>query len=108
MVATKAMTRGLVGAAIAFGLPGCSGGIGGGYFASSTPGGAQAPVLMSPVVTADGTQQFAVPPEGRAVLRQKLADYFQGQVEEARLSNAWRTAAGAQQKPNDYAACVAA
>jgi hypothetical protein len=63
---------------------------------------------MSPIVTADGTQQFAVPPEGRAVLRQKLAEYIQGQVEEARLSNGWRTAAGAQQKPNDYAACVAA
>jgi len=111
MVATKAMTRGLLGmavAAAALGLAACSGGMGGGYFSASTPAAPPTQVLMSPVVTADGTQQFAVPPDGRAVLRQKLAEYIQGPVQDARLSNGWRTAAGAQQKPNDYAACVAA
>ena len=63
--------------------------------------------VMSPTVTADGTQQFAVPPEGRAVLRQRLTEVMQGQLEEVRVSNGWRTAAGARSNPNDYAACVA-
>jgi len=83
-------------------LAGCSGGM-----MASAPEPVQ-PALMAPTVTADGTQQFSVPTEGRAVLRQKLAEYLSGPLEDARVSNGWRTAAGAQQRPEDYAACVSA
>jgi len=31
---------------------------------------------------------------------------MQGRLDDARVSNAWRTAAGARAKPDDYAACV--
>lgn len=101
MLAAGAMAAGLIG------LGACGGGVGGGVFSTSATLPPQ-PVTMAPTVTADGTQQFAVPPEGRAVLRQKLSEYIRGSLEDARVSNAWRTAAAARQKPDDYAACVSA
>jgi hypothetical protein len=60
------------------------------------------------VVTSDGTQQFAVPQAGRALLAQRLVQLVPGRIVDARISNAWRTAAAAQQHPDDYAACVSA
>lgn len=60
------------------------------------------------VTTADGTQQFAVPQSGRATLAHKLVQLVPGPITDARISNGWRTAAGAQANPNDYAACVSA
>jgi len=63
---------------------------------------------MAPTTTADGTQQFSVPPNGRTALRERLVQLVPGPIHEARLSNAWRTAASASVTPNDYAACVSA
>jgi hypothetical protein len=88
-------------------LAGCTASGGGGFFSERVVAVPAAPT-MQPIVTADGTQQFSVPPEGRAVLRRQLASIMQGQLDDARVSNAWRTAAGAQANPNDYAACVSA
>jgi hypothetical protein len=106
MELAKMLAAGLAAAGL-IGAGGCSGGVGGGVFSTSVTVPPQ-PVAIAPTVTADGTQQFAVPPAGRAVLRQKLGEYIQGPLEEARVSNAWRTAAAARQKPDDYAACVSA
>lgn len=96
-----------LGAALigSLGLAGCGGGSGG-MFPSPMASAPPPQPVMSPTVTADGTQQFAVPPEGRAVLRQRLTEVMQGQLEDVRVSNGWRTAAGARSNPNDYAACV--
>ena len=61
-----------------------------------------------PAMTADGTQQFVVPPAGRGVLRNAVVLQLREPISDARVSNGWRTAAGAQHNPNDYAACIAA
>ncbi|MDQ0394030.1 hypothetical protein [Labrys monachus] len=72
-------------------------------------GGAPArPPMVQGQVTADGVEQFAVPPDGRSLLAQRLVQLVPGRITDARISNAWRTAAAAQVKPNDYAACVSA
>ncbi len=73
-------------------------------------GEANKPVLTAPqpVITADGTQQFPVPQAGRATLAHKLAQLVPGRISDARISNAWRTPAGAKANPQDYAACVSA
>lgn len=90
---------------------GCSsGGMGtslGGMFGSApTP---PAPVAsMAPITTASGVQQFAVPPDGRALLARRLVQLVPGPIAEARISNGWRTAASANATPNDYAACISA
>ncbi|GLS23720.1 hypothetical protein GCM10007874_67410 [Labrys miyagiensis] len=60
------------------------------------------------VVTSDGTQQFPVPQSGRELLAQRLMQLVPGRIVDARISNGWRTAAAAQQHPDDYAACVSA
>ncbi|WP_413993206.1 hypothetical protein ACMDCR_14620 [Labrys okinawensis] len=60
------------------------------------------------VVTSDGTQQFPVPQSGRELLARRLTQLVPGQIVDARISNGWRTAAAAQQHPDDYAACVSA
>jgi len=76
------------------------------------PGTAVAPAVAPPVnvslpaMTADGTQQFVVPPAGRAVLRDALVLQLREPISSAQVSNGWRTAAGAQQHPDDYAACI--
>lgn len=76
--------------------------------ASVAPTGpVNAPVTL-PAMTADGTQQFVVPGEGRGILRDTLVLRVQEPIASAQVSNAWRTAAGAQNNPNDYAACVSA
>jgi hypothetical protein len=59
-------------------------------------------------VTANGVEQFPVPQDGRSLLAQRLVQLVPGRITDARISNAWRTAAAAQVKPNDYAACVSA
>ena len=59
-------------------------------------------------MTAGGIEQFPVPPDGRSLLAQRLVQLVPGRITDARISNAWRTAAAAQVKPNDYAACVSA
>jgi hypothetical protein len=74
-------------------------------------GGGPKPVYQeqaAAVVTSDGTQQFPVPPAGRAILAQRLMQLVPGTIADARVSNAWRTAAAAQEHPEDYAACVSA
>ena len=77
------------------------------------PGGPVAPpglpqvAVSLPAMTADGTQQFVVPPAGRAVLRDALVQQLREPISDAQVSNGWRTAAGAQQHPDDYAACLA-
>ena len=76
------------------------------------PGTAVGPALAPPVnvslpaTTADGTQQFLVPPAGRGVMRDALVQRLREPISDARVSNAWRTAAGAQNNPNAYAACI--
>ena len=45
---------------------------------------------------------------GRALLAERLAQLVPGRIVDARISNGWRTAAAAQQHPDDYAACVSA
>src|SRR6202012_2235086 len=54
--------------------------------------------------TANGVEQFPVPQDGRSLLAQRLVQLVPGRITDARISNAWRTAAAAQVKPNDYAA----
>jgi hypothetical protein len=85
-------------------LGGCvSGGSGvGGLFASKPA------ATMKTVTNADGTEQFSVPPDGRAAVGAKLAQVVTEPIQEARISNAWRTAASARVTPNDYATCVSA
>lgn len=62
----------------------------------------------APVMTPAGVEQFAVPPEGRAVIRARLLGLVGDPtaITDAKISNAWRTAEGIKQNPNDYAACV--
>ena len=71
-------------------------------------GGGVRPGEIHGRVTANGVEQFPVPPDGRALLAQRLVQLVPGHITDARISNAWRTAAAAQVKPNDYAACVSA
>ncbi|MDQ0474871.1 hypothetical protein [Labrys wisconsinensis] len=63
---------------------------------------------MAPVTTAEGIQQFSVPADGRALLGAELRKRVPGPIQDAQISNAWRTAASAQKTPDDYAACVTA
>ena len=63
---------------------------------------------MQTVKRADGTEQFSVPPDGRAAVRARLSQVVTEPIQEARISNGWRTAASAQVTPNDYATCVSA
>jgi hypothetical protein len=63
---------------------------------------------MQTVTNADGTEQFSVPPDGRAAVGARLSQVVPEPIEEARISNAWRTAASARVTPNDYATCVSA
>lgn len=83
------------------------GGCGGGSFGAN-PSPSQ-PVAMQPITTAEGIQQFSVPSDGRILLSQRLRQEIVAEpILEARISNAWRTAASASRTPNDYAACVSA
>jgi hypothetical protein len=85
-------------------LGGCvSGGSGGAGLFSSKPA-----ATMQTVTNADGTEQFSVPSDGRAAVQAKLAQVVTEPIQEARISNAWRTAASARVTPNDYATCVSA
>ena len=59
-------------------------------------------------MTANGIEQFPVPQPGRALLAQRLVQLVPGAIIDARISNAWRTAAAAREHPDDYAACVSA
>lgn len=100
-----------VGAA-ALGLAGCPGDPAPEVAAVAPVAPARLPssALPRPYVTPAGVRQFAVPPAGRAALRERLAALSgnAGPIADARISNAWQTPAGFQQHPNDYAACVSA
>jgi len=88
-------------------LGGCvsGGGSGGGVMSmfSSTPSAS-----MQPVRNADGTEQFSVPSAGREAVRARIAQVVSEPIQDARISNAWRTAASAKVTPDDYATCVSA
>lgn len=72
-------------------------------FSSGPSGGG-----MQSVTNADGTSQFAVPANGRVIVRERLVQLVREPIAQARISNAWRTAASAKVTPNDYATCVSA
>ena len=75
-------------------LGGCvSGGGGGGVSGifSSRP-----TATMQPVKRADGTEQFSVPSAGREAVRAGSSQVVSEPIQEARISNGWRTAASAR------------
>lgn len=91
-------------AALALPLAAC----GGGGMAGAPPTAQPRVVGMAPVTTAAGIQQFAVPADGRSLYAMRLHQLVPGPLQDAQISNAWRTAASANVTPNDYAACVEA
>ena len=83
----------------------------GSVFGSATqPPAPVATANAIPAPNGEPIQYFAVPADGRSALLARLDTLAggPGAYSEARISNAWRTAASAQATPNDYAACVAA